>query len=377
MKKFLLVATVVKTHINTFHIPLLKMMKEKGYETHVCAKNDYSNPSECYIPYCDYFHDVSFNRFPVSLDNLKAFFELKQIIKQYKFDYIHCNTPIAGVLTRLSAMKSRKNNTKVIYTAHGFHFFDGAPYLNWILYYPIEKILSSVTDAIITINKEDYKRAKNKFYSKIFYIPGVGLDVEKYNYKGINKIKKRKELGINPDEFIITSVGEINKNKNHQLVIKALSELKIMNIQYLICGEGPLKKNLGSLSKELDIENSVKFLGYRDDIEEILEISDIFVFPSYREGLSLSVMEAMCSGLPILASKIRGNSDLVDENLGGYLFEPNDVDKLIYGINELYTDQNKRKQFGKYNKIKSKKFDVNKILKQIEKVYKNLCQESV
>src|SRR5699024_7328851 len=116
-----------------------------------------SNPSECYIPYCDYFHDVSFNRFPVSLDNLKAFFELKQIIKQYKFDYIHCNTPIAGVLTRLSAMKSRKNNTKVIYTAHGFHFFDGAPYLNWILYYPIEKILSSVTDAIITINKEDYK----------------------------------------------------------------------------------------------------------------------------------------------------------------------------------------------------------------------------
>src|SRR5699024_343309 len=307
----------------------------------------------------------------------KAFFELKQIIKQYKFDYIHCNTPIAGVLTRLSAMKSRKNNTKVIYTAHGFHFFDGAPYLNWILYYPIEKILSSVTDAIITINKEDYKRAKNKFYSKIFYIPGVGLDVEKYNYKGINKIKKRKELVINPDEFIITSVGEINKNKNHQLVIKALSELKIMNIQYLICGEGPLKKNLGSLSKELDIENSVKFLGYRDDIEEILEISDIFVFPSYREGLSLSVMEAMCSGLPILASKIRGNSDLVDENLGGYLFEPNDVDKLIYGINELYTDQNKRKQFGKYNKIKSKKFDVNKILKQIEKVYKNLCQESV
>ena len=190
MKKVLFVATVVKTHIMEFHIPYLKMFKEMGWETAVAARNDYENPADCVIPYCDTYYNVPFERNPLKPGNLKAYKELKHIIDEGEYDIIHCHTPVGAMLTRLAAKQARKQGTKVFYTAHGFHFYKGAPVINWILYYPVEKWLSRYTDVLITINKEDYERAKTFKAGKVCYVPGVGIDLKKFNAGYVNKEQK-------------------------------------------------------------------------------------------------------------------------------------------------------------------------------------------
>ena len=193
-KKVLFVATVVKTHINVFHLPYLEMFKNKGFKTYVCAKNDFENKEDCVIPYCDEYYDVPFERSPFNFKNIQAYRKLKKIIEKEKFDIIHCHTPVASILTRIAAIKTRKSGTKVVYTAHGFHFFKGAPLINWLIYYPIEKICSYFTDVLITINKEDYNLAMKKMKAnKIYYVPGVGFDTNKFFNTKVDRIKKREK----------------------------------------------------------------------------------------------------------------------------------------------------------------------------------------
>jgi glycosyltransferase involved in cell wall biosynthesis len=369
MKKVLFVATVVKAHIMVFHIPFLKWFKENGYETYVCAKNDYENKDECNIPYCDNYFDLPFERSPIKKNNFKTYKQLKQIIDSNEFDIIHCHTPMGGVLARLAAHNSRSNNATVIYTAHGFHFYKGAPIANWLLYYPVERWLSRYTDVLITINKEDYSRAQNFKAKSIKYVPGVGIDTHKFNEFNVNKVSKRNEIGIPKDSTIVLSVGELNKNKNHEIVIRAIAKLGNPNIYYVICGEGPLANYLRDLAKELEIANQVKLLGFRSDIAEISKISDVFAFPSFREGLSLSLMEAMSSGLPVICSNIRGNSDLVVEDKGGYLVKPDDLQGFINAIQKVYENNKQRKNKGIYNRSMIKNFSLQNVIVEMEYIY--------
>ncbi|MCQ2381244.1 MAG: glycosyltransferase, partial [Acidaminococcaceae bacterium] len=224
MKKALFVATVVKTHIMAFHIPFLKMLKEIGYETAVAARNDYDNKNECNIPYCDEYFDAHFKRSPFSFANIKAYHQLKKIINNNHYDIIHCHTPVGGVLARLAAWGSR---AKVIYTAHGFHFYKGAPLLNWLVYFPVEWVCAWLTDVLVTINQEDYIFAKKHMHAKqVVYIPGVGIDLDKFKSDVLDKqqrIQKRQVLGLTAEDKILLSVGELNKNKNHEIGIWALA----------------------------------------------------------------------------------------------------------------------------------------------------------
>ena len=326
-------ATVVKTHINVFHLPYLALFKSKGYEVHVCAKNDFEIKKDCIIPNCDKYYDINFERFPFKINNIKAYIKLKEIINSEDYEIIHCHTPVASILTRLASIKSRKNGTKVIYTAHGFHFFKGSPLINWLIYYPIEKICSYFTDLLITINKEDYSLAKKKMKAKkVYYIPGVGIDTKKFSNIIVNKEQKRKELGINNTDIMILSVGELNKNKNHEVVIRALSKIDREDIHYFIAGKGNLKDYLTDLSNELNIKDRVHILGYRKDIDELCKVSDIFCFPSFREGLSVALMEAISVGTPVICSDIRGNNDLIKNGINGILCRPNSVDDFKDGI---------------------------------------------
>ena len=226
MKKVLFVATVVKTHIMEFHIPYLKMFKEMDWETAVAARNDYENPADCVIPYCDTYYNIPFARNPLKPGNLKAYTDLKKVIDEGGYDIIHCHTPVGAMLTRLAAKQARKNGTKVFYTAHGFHFYKGAPVINWLLYYPVEKWLSRYTDVLITINKEDYERAKTFKAGRVCYVPGVGIDLKKFNVGYVDKEQKRKEIGVASDDFVLLSVGELIPRKNHEVVIRAMSVLK-------------------------------------------------------------------------------------------------------------------------------------------------------
>ena len=366
-KKVLFVATV-KGHIKAFHIPYLKLFKEHGYETYVATKEN----KEVTIEYCDHFISIPFERSPFHVNNIKSYRVLKKYFEKENFDIIHCHTPVAAAITRLAAKKSRKQGTKVFYTVHGFHFFDGAPIQNWIIYYPVEKWLAQYTDVLITINKEDYQRAKKKFHAgKVEYIPGVGVDLEKFRVEDdFNRTGYRTELGLKSDDIMLLSVGELNKNKNHQIVIRAMAQIKNPKLQYFIAGEGTMKSHLIELAQKLNLSDQVHLLGFRKDISELLASSDVFVFPSYREGLSLALMEAMVSGTMIICSDIRGNRDLIEDGYNGFLFKPDDFKRLVNTI-KIITDINRfgRLQYIKNNERKITEFSLYTLKEKYKNVY--------
>lgn len=364
-KKVLFTATVVKTHINVFHLPYLKWFKDNGYEVHVAAKNDFEN-EPCIIPYCDKYYDINFARFPFSKANINAYKKLKEIIALNNYDIIHCHTPVAGVLTRLAARNNK--NTNIIYTAHGFHFFKGAPLVNWLIYYPVERFCARYTDKLITINKEDYERAKQfklRNNGKVYYVPGVGIDLNEIQNVKVDISEKKKELGIPQNIPVILSVGELIKRKNHETVLKAISKLKDKNFIYLICSRGILSEYLKAKTKELGISDKVKFLGFRKEIAEICKVSDLFVFPSYQEGLPVALMEAMAAGLPVIASNVRGNRDLI---AGENLFEPDDVDTLVKLIKkQLGNIENNAANKVDYTNLEQ--YSLQNVLNQMAEIY--------
>jgi len=376
MKKVLFVATVVKKHINVFHLPYLKWFKDNGYETHVCARNDFENIESLEIPYCDKYYDFPFERSPFDKGNIKIYKQLKRIIKENNYDLIHCHTPIGGALTRLAARHFRNSGTKVIYTAHGFHFFKGAPIFNWFLYYPVERILARYTDALVLINKEDYNRAKKFSSEHVEYVRGIGIDLQKIRNLKIDRKLKRKEIGIEANTFFILSVGEINKNKNHEIIIRALAKMNNPNIKYAICGQGPMENHLRNLAEKLDVSERILFLGYRYDIVELCLAADLFAFPSYREGLSVSLMEAMAAGLPVVCSKIRGNCDLIEDGMGGYLFDPDDVNEAVTKIEQIMGNTTLQEKFKKYNLTKIKKFEQKYIVDIMGQIYNKVLNQT-
>lgn len=362
MKKVLFVATVTK-HINAFHIPYLKWFKEEGYEVHVA-----SNGNE-QIEYCDKHYNLPFERFPLRKNNIKTYRELKKIINENKYEIIHCHTPVGGVLTRLAAKKARKNGTKVIYTAHGFHFYKGAPLLNWLIYYPIEKWMSKYTDCLITINQEDYGLAKRNFKAKqIELVSGVGISEERFNFTmtAEEKHKLKESIGLKDDDYVLIQVGELNKNKNQIMAIKTMKELVEINrnIKLLIVGKGKLEQFYRDKIKEYNLQNNVYTLGYRKDIPELMKISNILLSLSYREGLPVNVIEGMVSGLPVIATDCRGNRDLIKNEEKGYIVNINDVTKLKECILNIYNCK-----VSKFNKSETKQYLKETIMKDMERIY--------
>lgn len=369
-KRVLIVATVVKTHIMQFHIPTLKLFKDMGWETAVAARNDYSNPEDCQIPYCDQFYDIPFERIPFMPKNVECYKTLKDIIDRGNYQIIHCHTPVGSVLGRLAARKTRKEGTRVLYTAHGFHFYRGAPLLNWMLYFPVEKICSYFVDAILTINKEDWAFAKKHFQNtRVLYLPGIGIDVDIYSQECDNGIDFQSILNLSKKENIVISVGEMTANKNHKTVIKALTFPKMKNVHYVIVGSGMCRPRLEEYAAKLNVSNRVHFLGYRKDIAELLHASDVFVFPSYREGLPVALMEAMAAGVPIVASRIRGNVDLIEDGVNGFLCDPEDAEGFADQIQKLLDEPNLAAQFRKNGLEKIKCFDQSIVAEQLRNIY--------
>ncbi|PKC51596.1 UDP-Glycosyltransferase/glycogen phosphorylase, partial [Rhizophagus irregularis] len=279
--------------------------KENGYETHVCAKNDYDNKEDCVIPYCDNYYDFPFERSPFKFNNYKTYKKLKELIDSNEFDIIHCHTPVGGALTRLAAKDVRKKGTTVIYTAHGFHFYKGAPLINWFTYYLFEKLALSWTDGLITMNEEDYLSAKKmaKNSTMVFKVNGVGIDLEKF-IPQTQDIKRqiRQEYGYKVDDFILIYAGELSYRKNQDLIIDAVSLLKnkIPNLKVLLAGAGPLSEHYKQKVIKLGIEENIEFLGYRMDVNKLMLLSDIAVSASRQEGLPVNIMEAMATGLPLV-----------------------------------------------------------------------------
>ena len=374
--KILYITTIGDT-LNFFS-DFIQQLISHGHEIYLAANE---NSGETPIP--EYYkkwgcrvYNLSCSRNLFKYGNIKAVKEIKKIVSENKFDIVHCHTPIASVCTRIACRKIRKNGTKLIYTAHGFHFYKGSDIKNWFTFLPVEWLCSFMTDILITINTEDYNFAKKHFHSKqIAYVPGVGIDLKKFSVSVSDstesqKSKIRNEFDIPDDAFLLLSVGELNENKNHSRVIQAIKDLKIY---YIIAGKGEKEFELKNLIRNLNAENRVKLAGFRTDITDFYSAADALILPSIREGLNVSLMEAMACGLPCLAGKIRGNTDLIDDNYGGYLFNPKSIEEIKSSIENLIEkfqhNHDSIKKFGQHNSEKIRLFSTEIVNETVENLY--------
>ena len=370
MKKVLFVATVVRLHINMFHKPYIKWFHDQGWQVDVAANNDYEDKKECVIPFCDNFYCMPFERSPFRKGNILAYKQLKELLEKEQYDIIHCHTPMGSVIARLAAGAARKRGTKVIYTAHGFHFYKGAPLINWLVYYPIERILARRTDLLLTMNQEDYARAKTFPAKRVEKMDGVGMDMSRFSEASSEKKREiRKLFGLHNDDVFAVSVAQLIPRKNHTVLIQAVQKLNNPHFHLFIVGDGVQEEELKEQARVLEVAQQVHFLGFRKDVYNICSSADIFLFASLQEGLPVAVMEAMACGLPIIASRIRGNVDLIDCNQGGYLIAPNNVDGFVSCINELLGDSQKQKQMRKHNLSKIQKYSIEAVKKQMAEMY--------
>lgn len=391
IKKALMIASMASM-LDNFNKNNIRLLYQAGYEITLAAnfKTEDSNSRNQVQEFKNWMEQNGFHIVHIDFSRkvfnwkgqIQSFMQVKRIAEK-EFDLVHCHSPICAAMTRIAFRKKRKQGTKVIYTAHGFHFYKGAPIINWLIYFPVEWICANFTDVLLTINLEDYKRARKWFKAKkIEYIPGVGVDVNKFQDTSIGRETERKKLGLKDSDIMLLSVGELNKNKNHEVVIKAVGKMDAgisHHIHYFIAGKGELHYKLIKLASELGV--NLHLLGFRRDIPELLRAADIFLLPSIREGLNVSLMEAMASGLPCIASDIRGNVDLIDEKRngqvnnntnigGGFLFDPVSVKSVQKTIEKLLSfSDDERKAMGYYNYRKIQKFDKCLVEKDISRIY--------
>lgn len=369
--KVLLTATV-QSHICQFHRPLVDVLHKHGCEVHIAAKDNLAEKNGLKLDFADKVYNVPFARSPKSKDNLRAYKELKKIMEKEHYDVIHCNTPMGGIVTRLAARKTRKSGTKVYYTAHGFHFYKGAPKKNWIVFYPIEKIFSRMTDKLITITREDDQLASRKFHCKVERIHGVGVDGNRYHsVSKEEQLNIRKHFGFSDSQKIILCVGELLPNKNQQMAIHAMKKIvkEYPDVQLLLAGNGPEKENLESLILNLGLKENVKMLGYVTNLQEYQKIADISVSCSKREGLPLNIVEAMLSGTPVVASINRGHKELICDGKTGFLVTVDNCDKLSARILELLKDKVLYEKLKKKAESYAQAYTFVNVKKELEKIY--------
>ena len=379
MKRALIYASVASM-IQQFNMDNIRLLIDSGYQVDVaCNMKEGSTISAEKVQAmemqlqkmgCRVCHIPIPRRITALSGIIQSFTMTRKLLNSENYDLIHCHSPIGGMVCRLANRCSHSyKNTKMVYTAHGFHFYKGAPRKNWILFYPIERFCGRFTDTLITINKEDYALAKRKFHlkknGKIEYVPGIGIDLKYITAMPEIKDELRKDLHISKGDIILLSVGELNDNKNHVVVIEAMSHLS-SNIHYVICGQGPNKDKLEVLAENLKLKRQLHLLGYCDNVPSIVKSCDLFVFPSKREGLSVALMEAMACGKAVACSKIRGNTDLIDEK-GGALFDPKDSESCVLAIKDLLNRD--LTEMGKYNRKKVEGFSREKVEDCMRKIY--------
>lgn len=371
VKKVLLTATV-QSHIAQFHRPLAEVLHEHGYELHVAARNNLEEKNGLSLDFADKVFDVPFSRSPKSPDNVKAYFQLKKILAADTYEVVHCNTPMGGIVTRLAAVKARKQGTRVFYTAHGFHFYKGASKKNWLVFYPVEKIMAGFCDTLITITKEDRRLAGQKFHTNVEHIHGVGVYTERYHaVSDAEKLQMRSKERLKDSDFVILCTGELNQNKNQKALIKAAAELKesIPGLKILLAGNGPLEQELRMQIRELGVEDAVRLLGYRTDLEKVTPAADLIVSCSYREGLPLNILEAMLCCKPVVASVNRGHRELVRTGYNGYLVPPDSPAKYAEAIKKIYSSRKLAEQLGENGLRMAQPYTAASVKKELSRIY--------
>ena len=369
--------TCTDSMMKQFLEPHARYLAENGYEVEIACSEVLNRMDEVRQDLGDTvkkIHLLHLKRSPLSLSNIRGYREVKKIISSGKYSLIWTNEPVMGVMTRLAARKARKRGTKVLYMVHGFHFYNGAPLPNWLLFCPVERLMASRTDCICTINREDYARAQRMRTSKAAYVHGAGIETGRLQ-PGTAPADLRKELQLPQDVFLVLSVGELNENKNQQVIIRAIARLKDRNIHYILCGKGDQLKKLQALADELNVSERVHFLGYRKDIADICRQCDVFALPSRREGLPFAAMEAMYCGLPLVNSGIRGLTDITEDGVSGYVCGTGDAEQYADRIRKLQDNPEDRARMGERNRETVEVFTVEKTRVGILHLIRELLQE--
>lgn len=369
MAKVLMIASV-RSHICQFHRQHVEMLHRHGYEVHIAAHDNLDVKPGLKLDFADRLFEVPFRRSVFDRKNINAYKQLKALLAQDDYNLVQCNTPIASLLTRLAARKYRKKGLKVAYIAHGFQFFKGSGWKNWLLYYPIERIASHFTDLIFTINKEDYRRAVGFHSCAVQYIPGIGVDTAKF--RDAEKKELRQEFNLPENSFLMLTVAELYPRKNHKTAIAAMEKLKAYPIYYILFGNGILEDELKSQCERLGVSDKVIFAGYRRDVPAVMKCCNLFLFPSKREGLGLGGIEAMASGLPVVSSNINGILDYMESGKTGLMCDPDDADAFASAILQLYQNPELCRQMGEYNKIKATEFDMSNSVRALEEGYNRI-----
>ena len=369
MPKILFVANVAKEHMLKFHIPTIKALKDNGWVVDVACSG------EEIIPHCDNKWTMDYKRSPFHFKTITNIIKLRRIIDNEKYDIIHCHTATGGVVARIASTKSRKNGSKVIYTAHGYHFYKGAPLLNWLVFFPIEWLLSMITDSIITINTEDYTNTKKfKFQCKdIYKVNGIGVKLNKFNGKYTkSQIRDyRENLLISDNTLVLTYVAELTENKNQEFLLRMMSVLinKKSNCLLLLVGPDHMGGRLQHLASQLGVAEHVRFLGWRDDIDRLLSISDIVVASSKREGLGLNIVEAMASKVPVIAVENRGHSEVIKNGKTGFTISKDNITEMVDTILLLVTNNILKNKIIEAASEDISKFDEKIIIRQLLDIY--------
>lgn len=371
MTNRVLVVCTTDSMIWNFLVPHIKELEDKGCYVE-CASSITGDYFDNLIQKCGIkMNEIQFKRSPYNVKNIQAYKQLCKLIAEKNFDTIYCHEPVGGAMGRLAGKCCK---CKVIYIAHGFHFYKGAPFINRIVYYSVEKFLSRYTDALVTMNEEDYRSSLRLHAKQTYKINGIGINTN--NFLRIDNCNDlRNELSLKADDYILFSVGELIARKNHIVVIDALKKLNNSHIHYVIAGDGFLFNFLHKKIKKLGLENQVHLLGYRTDINRLCNASNVFIMPSLQEGLSVALMEAMACGKPVIASKIRGNVDLIDDGMGGILVDATDVDGYSAAILKCYNAPFETEKYGSYNTEKIKDFDIEKVKEQLSVIYRECLED--
>ncbi|TYP75664.1 glycosyltransferase family 4 protein [Paenibacillus methanolicus] len=372
MSRVLVIAHLGR-HFRIFGHYDFKVLVEMGHEVHIAA--NFNETIDNFEDSNIVKHQIDFSRNPFSIQNIKAYTQLKELFSNYNFGVIHCQSPSGGAVTRLASKKLRAKGTKVLYTAHGLHFYKGAPAINWLMYYTIEKQLGRFTDCIITINEEDYQLSKKwlRTIPSVKYIHGVGINTTRFSKpNATQKSDLRKKYGYNHNDFILFYAAELNQNKNQEFLIRGLALLikEIPQIKLLLAGQGRAFKQLEHIVEEMKLQNHVEFLGYRKDIPDLLKIADVSVSSSRREGLPLNTLEAMATGLPLVLTNCRGNRDLVIKDVNGYVVEQNDLVNFSEAIKDLYASEELRGKYGRASLEMVRQYSLDNVKKEMKEIYK-------
>lgn len=379
MAKALILASVASM-IDQFNMHNIALLQELGYEVQVAC--NFEDGSTCDAARIRLLrqrlaelgvaaHQIDFSRSLTGiLAHLRAYRQVKRLVREEHYDLIHCHSPIGGMICRWAARGERRRGTGMLYTAHGFHFYRGASLNSWLLFYPIEKQCARFTDTLITINAEDYALAQKKMCAKrVEYVPGVGIHVERFGMASVDRAAKRREIGVPEDAFVMISVGELNRNKNQQIGIRALAALDRQDVYYWIVGHGRTQARLERLARRLSVADRVRFLGYRDDVPELYRAADVCLFPSVREGLGLAAVEGLAAGLPLVCSANRGTAEYARNGENAFVCAHDSVEAFRDAMEHLYSDVELRKRLGENGQKTAERFDYSHVTARMREIY--------